>query len=758
MFSCFKCNNFRTESASCIVKHLRNFQDLSDGPTLNLNCCVSSCRTPFKTFSGLRKHLVSKHAEQTVMPKSTENISDPSMSYSFNDEIQTPEKLPKPDETHNVLCSESGTVISEDTDSVLSDDNISLLFSTFASQLYSLGLTSTANQKILDYSAELITSLLNIVKTCASTHEHVTRDNTSIINLINMFQKSLLKFNTVYKVKKQFMEKVVKPKEIAIGTRIEKVFDSISNRYVDQNVTSSFMYVPVLDTLKSVITDDFIQYYDRNLPKNSDRVEDIYDGSIIKDNMLLSSKGNILQIQLFFDEFEVCNPLGSKAGVHKLGAIYFVLRNIPPFFNSFLNHIHLVALFYSLDLKCISFNKILCPIVNDIKILETKGIVVQDRQFFGTLVALSHDNLGANMLFGMVQSFNATNFCRICLVNKSVTQSLTSKREDLLRTPALYEEHTSGINANVPIVFGIKERSVLNDLHYFKLHSNISVDIMHDVLEAVGQLELKLFMKFLIENKYSTIHELNNRIQSFDYGLINTKNKPSVFSLDKPGHLLGQKAVQTWVLIRYFPLIVSDYLEIENVYKHWILIEKLLQIMSIIFAPRIDRNNNLRELIKEHHALFLSLHNSNLTPKHHVMTHYDTCIKLMGPLVYLRSLRFEGKHAFFKSHTKLFNFKNVAKSLAERHQQLTLFYYQSLYEVPSEYGPLETVHVENYIYKESLTDYIDISNSEIIRRTKWLKMGYYYTKNFMLCLRVENNGPVFGKILEIIIFESAIFF
>ena len=32
---------------------------------------------------------------------------------------------------------------------------------------------------------------------------------------------------------------------------------------------------------------------------------------------------NALQIQLYFDDLETINPLGSKTKIHKMGAVYF---------------------------------------------------------------------------------------------------------------------------------------------------------------------------------------------------------------------------------------------------------------------------------------------------------------------------------------------------------------------------------------------------------------------------------------------------
>ncbi len=46
---------------------------------------------------------------------------------------------------------------------------------------------------------------------------------------------------------------------------------------------------------------------------------DYCDGSAFKDHPLFSSETNALQILLYYDEVEVCNPLGTKVKTHKLG-------------------------------------------------------------------------------------------------------------------------------------------------------------------------------------------------------------------------------------------------------------------------------------------------------------------------------------------------------------------------------------------------------------------------------------------------------
>lgn len=48
-------------------------------------------------------------------------------------------------------------------------------------------------------------------------------------------------------------------------------------------------------------------------------LSDYCDGYLFKNHQLFRAKPNALQLILYFDELEVCNPLGSRSGVHKLG-------------------------------------------------------------------------------------------------------------------------------------------------------------------------------------------------------------------------------------------------------------------------------------------------------------------------------------------------------------------------------------------------------------------------------------------------------
>ena len=53
-------------------------------------------------------------------------------------------------------------------------------------------------------------------------------------------------------------------------------------------------------------------------------MEDYCDGEAFKSHALFSVQTTAIQILFYFDELEVCSPIGTKAKIHKLGMyIYF---------------------------------------------------------------------------------------------------------------------------------------------------------------------------------------------------------------------------------------------------------------------------------------------------------------------------------------------------------------------------------------------------------------------------------------------------
>ena len=127
------------------------------------------------------------------------------------------------------------------------------------------------------------------------------------------------------------------------------------------------------------------------------------------------------------------------------GIFYFVLGNLPPKFRSRLSAIHLVAIVNRNVLSQYGMDPVLRPFVDDLKKLVgmymyiTLGssndhtmyscpcikehgysIEVQGlrRTVYGTIAAVSADNLGSCALGGFKESATAHRMCRQCLATK----------------------------------------------------------------------------------------------------------------------------------------------------------------------------------------------------------------------------------------------------------------------------------------------------------------------------------------------------
>ena len=58
---------------------------------------------------------------------------------------------------------------------------------------------------------------------------------------------------------------------------------------------------------------------------NEDAFYDIYDGMLYKNDGHFSGKDHTLELIIYHDDLQVCNPLGSKAEQHKIDMFYNTL-------------------------------------------------------------------------------------------------------------------------------------------------------------------------------------------------------------------------------------------------------------------------------------------------------------------------------------------------------------------------------------------------------------------------------------------------
>ncbi len=119
-------------------------------------------------------------------------------------------------------------------------------------------------------------------------------------------------------------------------------------------------------------------------------MQDYCDGKAFTTHPLFSVKKNAIQMFLYYDEVEICNPLGSKVKTHKLGKclaiqyfdnnfviiiagmFYFSLGNVQLKYRSKLSSIKLLCIVKSKHVSLYGMDRVLEPIVTDIKKMVCK--------------------------------------------------------------------------------------------------------------------------------------------------------------------------------------------------------------------------------------------------------------------------------------------------------------------------------------------------------------------------------------------------
>lgn len=469
----------------------------------------------------------------------------------------------------------------------------------------------------------------------------------------------------------------VEPEERVIGMKWKT--KTAPNRKIPDHtlVPTTFQHVDMLKTIKSLFKNDDFQ--NKYFAYNENRIcepgvfHDFCCGSVFKNNDLFRLHPNALQIELAIDDFEACSPIKSKSTIHKICAIYFRIRNIPPELNSKLNNIHLLSLCESNHLKpdnC-SINDLLDPIVREIHELETNGVEIAPGKFLkGSLISTSHDNLGANGLFGYVECFVAAGCCRLCVCDQKEFQTHFVEQphkmrsvESHARTITQIQEDESGQT----IVNGIKRCCNLNDLKFYHMLENTSVDLMHDVNEGVVPFFVKFFLNCLVNKRILNLDAIQSKIRDFNYGTLEKRNIPSLIKINN--HNLGQNASQIVCVMRHLPFIFIQFQ--SQLGEAWRMMVDLLQIMQILYSTKIKENDiqSLKTLI-ENHLTDLKVHGLSLLFKHHMLTHYPNVIEKTGPVLYNWMMRYESAHKEYthRAHTTN-NFINIAKTLAYSHQE-----------------------------------------------------------------------------------------
>lgn len=139
---------------------------------------------------------------------------------------------------------------------------------------------------------------------------------------------------------------------------------------------------------------------------------------------------------------------------------------------------------------------------------------------------------------------------------------------------------------------------------------------------------------------------------------------------------MNQTASQSICLFRHLPFVLFELRHHVKLKAAWTCVQFLLKIVQIVYSAEVTETERkkLEEYVLKHLDLIQKVFEITLIPKHHFLTHYATLILLMGPLIYMSTMRFESKHQELKELIKTSrNFMNITQTITKRHQsKLTL--------------------------------------------------------------------------------------
>lgn len=412
----------------------------------------------------------------------------------------------------------------------------------------------------------------------------------------------------VFKMKYNLIE----TNEIFLGHRYDLRQRSDGPSLETRQLPRSFQCVKMKDILQAVLQDPEL----RNMIMSEKASDDGYMRSF-RDGSLFSKVPpdlqNAVRIIAYIDDLEILQALSPAAGCYKVAGIYFSIHNLPPEINSLLSHIYVTILAFSYDTRDELVWK---PFLDSMRELETVGMeVIIDGQpvvFKAFLVALVADSAAASQVLGF-RSSAANLFCRSCYINRK-----DMWRDGLLlgnpRTP---EQHAvdvanSTTEANRKAT-GVDTHSMIHGLRFFEPVTHSVFDIFHDLLQGVCKMEIRLALRYFIcVKKYFSDRDFNSRVQFFDYGFPDKKNKPRAnfnesFLKKLSSYNLHQSGSQMWLLTRAFPFLCADLVPPDEPFMK--LISLLNRIMTIVFSHAVCEQNLdlLEEVITEHHTVFQTI-------------------------------------------------------------------------------------------------------------------------------------------------------
>ena len=497
----------------------------------------------------------------------------------------------------------------------------------------------------------------------------------------------------------------IMPKEVILNQQ-EPSFEWVNDNDLGEILQEIFeigYIVPFKESLKQFLSIKevyeavLLSFQSNNVitPPSNNNYCDVWDGHYIKEhNYYIEHCGRIICFQVYMDEFEPANPLGSKKSKHKVSVFYWQIMNLPPMLRSSLRSIQLLGIVSSDLLKSRGVDVFLKPFIDDLLLLRdglTFNIGNEERKWFGILLHFIGDMPASNFVGGFKEGVGFARLpCRSCMIVRTDLETIHHESDCILRNNIIYGQQVLEIeNAaeisqaakdTVSINYGINRRSPFDRLGYFDSTKCFMHDLMHVIPEGVLNHCSALLLRHLILDPVIklSLNDVNRKISTLksdrEFTVSPQIRLNEILELKK----LSFSSSEMMSFSMCLPIVLADFVSIDNPYfaNYLLLLEIIssLQCYSfqdkdlVLLATNIEMHNRNHVLL---YPTNVDSASKAITPKLHTLIHFPSQIRLFGPPRYSWCFRYESKNARFKKVMRRnCNFRNVPYTFATSHQKL----------------------------------------------------------------------------------------
>ncbi|XP_011699565.1 PREDICTED: uncharacterized protein LOC105456901, partial [Wasmannia auropunctata] len=645
---CFKCDK-HLPTVNALSVHLHIIHKIFKSDTHR--CSEFGCSGIFSNWERYRKHLNSFHLYPTKLKTECALISS-----NINSQCGETQNEMNKNSFHNVTeqlnSNNECTKEQKDITRTLKEPVLAYIAKLYANHQ----LPRNHIQNILDDSRDLMQQMILAIEPIMKDIliNNGVNQNT-IVSIKSCFEQLLEPFSELSSECRRFKAFsetgcFINSVDHTVGQRTD---EKLHNGNIVKEIVPVFAkFIPMRVVLQKIFNlphvFSSVNSYVNTLLQENNIIENFVQGDLWRNKIKFHFQNKIVfPLFIYYDDFEVNNALGTHTGIQKLGAVYYSIACFPPEVNSLLENIFLAMLFHSSDRIEFNNHSIFNILIDELNYLQTEGIEIEPNKgekirIYFALGLLLGDNLGLNGILGFVESFNAHYSCRLCKTSKHQWQ--TEFFEKRMR------EHTyeSDVLLKNTAESGIKEKSIWDQVFYFKTSQNFTADWLHDGPEGWFKFVIQCILHHYIMKKPCIVplNILNDRLKTFDYYHNNISNKPPLISYDEiKSKKLSMSGSESSNFIFMFAMLVGDLIPEND--KVWPLYLKMREIMDLILAPKLQKEtcNLFRVLVSEFHMMFAELFPSErFTPKSHNFAHYGTIFQFSGPIRNLSTIRFEAKH------------------------------------------------------------------------------------------------------------------